>query len=327
MSEQEKRVLVVGPWQCPENWPTHHGSSALWEALGKTVGAFSVLENILPRALHAITGHARLKAALKDPDSVLQRELAGLVSEIAILRRVRNRLCHGAWTSFETPTSATVRFFPQGEELDKTHQKFTSLDDLSSTQNRVMAVIAELETKVEQAPIHDPGKPLWEEIGRTVATFGMLEDLVPRALYILTGHQFIDDAEDERQQVEKWCATLVKSMSDTLGGLACSLEAAWKERDGCLNPESSDIVQEFRALAKVRNRVCHATYQEFLTPDADVGQMNPPPQNPKLDHQAREVYAIDALQNTRVRVVAVVAALRTEVRVRYQAGFPGANDL
>ena len=265
-----------------------------------------------------------MKAALEDPDSVLKTEFAGLMAEIEELRKPRNRLCHGAWIAFETPVLATVRFFPNGEELDKTHQQITSLDDLTSTTNRVLALVGELKTKVKETPVHDPTGALWEEIGRNVATFGMLEDLLPRALYIITGHQRVDEAEDAKQQVEAWCAELIKNMSDTLGGLAYSLEASWKKRDGGLHPENAEVVQEIRALAKVRNRVCHATYQDFMAPD--VAQMNDRANDPEVDNTAREADAISALQDTRLRVVAAIAALRTEVRVRYQSGFPGAND-
>ena len=325
MSDQENRQLIVGQWQCPADWPTHRGSKELWEELGRTVGAFSMLENILPRAIRSITGHSTMKAAFEDPESVLKTEFAGLMAETEALRRSRNRLCHGAWIAFETPVLATVRFFPNGEELDDTHQQITSLDDLTSTKNRVLAVMEELKAQVEETPLHTPTGPLWEEIGRTVATFGMLEDLLPRALYIITGHQPVGEAEDVKRQVEEWRAELTRNMSDTLGGLAHSLEAAWKQRDGELNPENADTVKEIKALAKVRNRVCHATYQHFVAPD--VAQTSDGANDSEIDNPAREAKAISALEDTRLGVVTAIAALRTEVRVKYQSGFPGANDL
>ncbi len=299
-----------------------------------------------------------MQAALEDPDSVLKTEFAGLMAETEALRRSRNRLCHGAWIAFETPVLATVRFFPNGEVLDKAHQQIASLYDLTCTKNRVMDVVGELGTKVEVTPVHDPTVQLWEQIGRAVATFGMLEDLLPRALYIITGYQRVDETEDTNQQVEEWCARLIKSMSDTLGGLALSavwhsrrfgtlgglalsavwhsrrfgtlgglalsLKAAWKERDGVLQPENAKLVQEIQVLTKLRNRVCHATYQDFMTPD--VASARDGPIDPGVDNETREAIAISALQDAKLRVVATIAALRTEVRTRYQSGFPGAND-
>ena len=325
MSDKANPHLVVGQWQCPQDWPTHRGSKELWEELGRTVGAFLMLENILPRAFRAITGHVTMKAALEDPDSVLKSEFAGLLAEIEALRKPRNRLCHGAWVAFESPVSGTIRFFPQGEKLDKSHQQASSLDDLTGTRNRVIAVIEELKTLLEDTPVHDPSSLFWEEIGRTVATFGMLEDLLPRALYKITGHQTVDEEGDAQQQVKVWCAALIRNMSDTLGGLAHTLETAWTNRDGELHSENADIVKEIRALAKARNQVCHAVYQDFMTPDVarETGGRNHL-DGDKADHEGDPM---TALQDVRLRVVAAIAALRTEVRVSYRSGFPGANDL
>jgi len=178
---------------------------------------------------------------------------------------------------------------------------------------------------VEETPIHDPSSALWEQIGRTVASFGMLEDLLPRALYIITGHRRIDHEEDGKLQVSAWCAQLIKSMSDTLGGLAHSLEAAWNVRDGELLPKNAEVVRQMRELTTIRNRVCHAAYQDFMTPD--VPQTGDVQNDARVDNTAREGNAIDALQDARIRVVASIAELRTEVRVRYDSGFPGADDL
>lgn len=325
MSDQANLHLIVGQWQYPQDWPTHRGSKDLWEELGRTVGAFSMLEVILPRAFRAITGQATMKAALEDPDSILKTEFAGLLAEVEALRKSRNRLCHGAWIAFESPVSGTVRFFPQGEELDNSHQQASSLDDLTSTRNRVMTVIEELKANLEDMPVHEPSSLFWEEIGRTVATFGMLEDLLPRALYKITGHQAVDADGDAEQQVKEWCAALIRNMSDTLGGLANTLETAWKDRDGQLHPENADIVKEIQALASVRNQVCHTVYQDFMTPD--VARATGGRSHLDGDKAAREHDAMTALQNVRLRVVAAIAALRTEVRVRYGSGFPGANDL
>ena len=325
MSNHENGNLVVGQWQCPEDWPTHRGSKELWEQLGRTIGAFSMFENIFPRAIRSVTGHSTVKAALADPNSNLKTEFAGLMAEVEALRRLRNRLSHGAWIAFETPVLATVRFFPNGKELEKTHQQVTSIDDLTTTKNRVIAIIGELKTRVEETPIQDPSSPLWEQIGRTVATFGMLEDLLPRALYIITGHRRIDHEGDNKLQVSAWCAKLIKSMSDTLGGLAHSLEAAWYERDGELLPQSAEVVRELQELTTIRNRVCHAAYQDFMI--LDVPQTSDVQNDARVDNTAREGNAINALQDARIRIVASIAEIRTEVRVRYDSGFPGASDL
>ncbi len=324
MNNKEKQKLVFGQWQCPLDWPTNCGSKELWEELGRTIGAFSLLENVCSRAIRSFTGHSTMRAALEDPDCVLNADFAGLMEETEVLRDSRNRLCHGAWIAFETPVSATVRFFPKREELDNIHQQKTSLDDLTCIKNRVMAVVGELGARVGETPVHEPTAQFWEEVGRTVATFGMLEDCLPRALYTITGLQTIDEAKDSNKQVEQWCAILIKSMSDTLGGLTSSLKSAWKKRDHVLQPEYATLLQEIQELTKLRNRVCHKTYQEFMVPD--TAKLCDSPSDPGPAPRIREVAAIHEFQKARLRVVTAIAALRNEVRTKYGSEFPGAND-
>ena len=256
---------------------------------------------MLPTALYEITGHKTLKAAWEEPDRILKREYAEVVEEIKELRKERNRLCHGAWTEFATPEKATVRYFPNGEELDNVHRAARSLDELRETSGRVMAIMAALRTEEEEPQIHRGSKALWEGLGRTVATFGMLEDTLARALYVITGHEGVEDGEAGRQQAQEWAQSLISLMSDTLGGLACELEAAWTISDGLLTAEHAEVVAKIKALAKDRNLLCHGTWH----------------------HETRSP---DELRTTRERVIAVIAALRTEVRVTYKTGFPGAND-
>ncbi len=330
LNDQESQELVLG--QCkfhfPADWPTHRGSKDLWEELGRTVGAFSLLERALSPAMRSLTGHSTIQATLKDPGCVRNPELAGLLTEIEALRRPRDRLRHGAWIAFETSELARVRFFPRGEEMDGKHQQMTSLDDLTCIKTRVMDVYEKLGARVPTTPVHEPPvcqDRLWEEIGRTVATFGMLEDLLPRALYVITGHASVDETKNANQQVESWCAGLIKNMSDTLCGLAHSLEAAWTERDGLLHQENANLVQEIQILAGFRNRVCHATYQDFVAPD--VLHTRDGPSDSVIVNETVEAGTIGELQDARLRVVATIAALRIEVRTKCRSGFPGANDL
>ena len=197
---------------------------------------------------------------------MLKTEYAGVVEEIEELGKERNRLCHGAWAEFATPDTATVRFFSKGAELDQPHGEVRSLNDLRNTKGRVMAVVAELRAVVEERLPQHASEGLWEEVGRAVATFGTLEDTLPRALYVITGHQEVEEGEAADRQFNEWCKKLISHMSDTLGGLAHELETAWNERDGVLHPENKEIVDGITALAKERNRLCHKAWEKFLAP-------------------------------------------------------------
>src|ERR1017187_3309767 len=60
-----------------------------------------------------------------------------------------------------------------------------------------------------------PGE-FWEELGRTVATFGFLEETLGRAIFAITGTRQIAE-EDVEAELAKWLLTLQKALSDPLG--------------------------------------------------------------------------------------------------------------
>ena len=51
--------LVVDRARLPENWPTNAGPPAFWEELGRTLAAFTHLEDMLARSCFGLTGSRR----------------------------------------------------------------------------------------------------------------------------------------------------------------------------------------------------------------------------------------------------------------------------
>ena len=116
-------------------------------------------------------------------------------------------------------------------------------------------------------PTDKGSEALWEELGRTVATFGMLEDTLARAHFHVTGQQKPVDGVELEQQVEAWAAQLISSLPETLKPLADRIEAAWKALDGELTDGHGAIANEIRILADERNRLCHGAWIAFEQPD------------------------------------------------------------
>ena len=69
----------------------------------------------------------------------------------------------------------------------------------------------------EHWPTQKAEPAFWEELGRAVATFGFLEDLIPRFLLALEASR--DAKEYTEDEVEKWVGSLERSLSDPLGPL------------------------------------------------------------------------------------------------------------
>ena len=176
MREEGDNLVERGYWQNPPNWPTHKGSEALWEELGRTVATFGMLEDTLARAQFAVTGQqqqvegvelerqmqtwaselikglieplkplgGKLAAAWKAADGELTDGHRAIANEIRVLADERNRLCHGAWIAFEQPDQGTVRYFARKFDVGGVYLETRSVQDLAEIRGRVKAVIEDV---------------------------------------------------------------------------------------------------------------------------------------------------------------------------------------
>ena len=70
----------------------------------------------------------------------------------------------------------------------------------------------------EKFPTQRHAGEFWEALGRTVATFGFLEEALGKAIFSFTATREIP--EDQIQaEFEKWLPTLERALSDPLGWL------------------------------------------------------------------------------------------------------------
>lgn len=76
-------------------------------------------------------------------------------------------------------------------------------------------------------PTHLHRPEFWEVLGRTVATFGFLEEVMAKAVFALTGTREIPE-EELTATFEKWIPKLERALSDPLGGLIIAFEKAPK---------------------------------------------------------------------------------------------------
>ncbi|MEO8622897.1 MAG: hypothetical protein ABI625_17625 [bacterium] len=132
----------------PEWFPTHRHDPAFWEALGRAVGTFGFLEEILGKAIFAFTATRRygnnaelqqaydewlpkLERALTDPLGNLieaygkavhehtEENIANADDLLAELRKasdIRNVLCHGSWQSPDA-NGASLPLFVNRQKL------------------------------------------------------------------------------------------------------------------------------------------------------------------------------------------------------------------
>ena len=129
----------------PAGFPTHRHSAAFWERLGRAVGTFGFLEELLGKAIFSFTAMKpyearevekayrewapRLERALTDPLGRLVDDFERAVTEhptarvpgldelLADMReaaRIRNVLCHGSWRPPNAEGASTPLYVERG---------------------------------------------------------------------------------------------------------------------------------------------------------------------------------------------------------------------
>ncbi|SHN54232.1 hypothetical protein [Desulfovibrio litoralis] len=123
----------------------------------------------------------------------------------------------------------------------------------------------------EYYPTHQQSSEFWEHLGRAVATFGFLEEVLKRAIFNLTGskrvnklnHDGIKRNEDEINiELVNWANKIEKDLTSQLYSLA---EIFGKAHRNIPNKEgynySDELVQEIKKASEIRNVLCHGSWR------------------------------------------------------------------
>ena len=110
----------------------------------------------------------------------------------------------------------------------------------------------------EQYPTHANSPDFWEQLGRTVATFGFLEMVLGKAIFALTATRIYRDCEIEEAYLE-WQVILEEALCKTLRPLADSYGRAAKSQR--ISTDSVEaLVKTIKEAADVRDILCHASW-------------------------------------------------------------------
>ncbi len=114
-------------------------------------------------------------------------------------------------------------------------------------------------------PTHLLPPAFWEELGRTVATFGFLEDILKRTHFALTATRKYENITEVVYQ--KWAKNLELSLTDSLGTLINRIEKAFKNDDRVSREHRIAIVHRLRELSVYRNALCHGAWVSGVEAD------------------------------------------------------------
>jgi len=108
-------------------------------------------------------------------------------------------------------------------------------------------------------PTHMHDGQFWEALGRAVASFGFLENVLARAIFAFTATTEYpeDKIEDE---YNKWIIKLEKSLSDTLRPLIDTYQASVKNSGHPTPHDFDSLISDLIKVFEYRNVLCHGCW-------------------------------------------------------------------
>jgi hypothetical protein len=178
--------------------------------------------------------------------------------------------------------------------------------------------LVDLDNLPPMFPTHRHSPVFWEQLGRAVATFGFLEEVLGKAIFALTATRRYDESEIEGA-FEKWLVTLERALSDPLGGLIDAYGKAYRGHQAGNFKNFDDHLDNLREASKIRNVICHGSWG---TPDLEGKSL------PLFANNKKEAFStpidIEYLRQTQRAVVEIICnVINSVTAMGWQ--FPGAS--
>lgn len=129
--------------------------------------------------------------------------------------------------------------------------------------------IIDLKMLPKMFPTHNHEPMFWESLGRAVATFGYLEEILVKAIFAFTATKPYSEDEIEKAY-ENWIPKLQKALSDQLWNLIESYGKAVREHPEASIKNFDELLDELKKAAKIRNVICHGSWQSPNAEGASV---------------------------------------------------------
>lgn len=110
-------------------------------------------------------------------------------------------------------------------------------------------------------PTHRHSPRFWEQLGRTVATFGFLEEVLGKAIFAFTATRIYKPHELEAAY-KAWLPLLERALTDQLSNLADSYGKAARENPATTTENVGELVEDIKKTVVIRNVVCHGSWRK-----------------------------------------------------------------
>ncbi len=112
----------------------------------------------------------------------------------------------------------------------------------------------------ENFPTHKHESEFWESLGRTIATFGFLEEVLSKAVFSFTATRPYNENEIQKAY-DEWLPLLEHTLVDQLGKLIDTYGKSVRNNPMTTIENFDDLLKNLREASKIRNVLCHGSWR------------------------------------------------------------------
>lgn len=109
-------------------------------------------------------------------------------------------------------------------------------------------------------PTHAHAPQFWEHLGRTIATYGFLEEVLGKAIFAFTATRNYSETEIDAAY-QAWLPQLERALTDQLWNLAESYGKAVRNNPAATIKNIDELVEDIKQATVIRNVLCHGSWR------------------------------------------------------------------
>jgi hypothetical protein len=112
----------------------------------------------------------------------------------------------------------------------------------------------------DRFPTHRHEATFWESLGRAVATFGFLEEILGKAIFVFTATGSYEEANIHQAYAE-WLPKLERALIDPLGNLIDAYGKAVRDNPDTVIENLDELLGDLQKASQMRNILCHGSWR------------------------------------------------------------------